>query len=514
MLEQENISQKSTTSTRILWWLSASNKEVLEDIDSVKIKYQILGFTVLITAIFASITSAYAINFVYDNLVIAGVFGIFWGFVILNIDRLLIVSINKSQNPIGQFLWTIPRVLLAIFIALLISKPFELAIFKNEINIFQKNIIEEKKKLNQLIEEAKRLGTELEKSSRDAKNEALGQLQEGSRAEGFGPITTQYNHIRDNIQLEFESINKEKERLKNNLNIFNDITYFIEGKGVVTQLAILSALKKSNQTVFYVDLLLSLLFIILELLPILTKSFSKKNNYDIKLEELESKEKENFSSSLIRKMEDKEKFSTLKQTEELSFITDLYTRLITERKKKTEDIFSNWTKKDDRTFDELLQTLSSEFSQNKIENIGNIKTVKVDRKPSFKIKFPKVKKEIIRPFFTGLLAGGVWLFMIYMLNNHLSNEDFKLGIFITIGLTISSWIFYNSEQKVQEEFKDKIKSATVERVLSTSVFTIGTLFLAIIVKYSFDIQINNPQQIMEIAFAGTFAKATADSILV
>ena len=67
------------------------------------------------------------------------IFGIIWGLIIFNIDRFIVASTGKGDGT-ETITWSeikgsIPRILMGIIIALTISKPVELRMFKTEIDV-------------------------------------------------------------------------------------------------------------------------------------------------------------------------------------------------------------------------------------------------------------------------------------------------------------------------------------------------------------------------------------------
>ena len=99
-----------------------------------KTKYVGIGATVFFTAIMAFIASSYALYTVFDNPFIAMGFGIVWGLLIFNLDRFIVSTIRKRDTFSSEFLQASPRIILAIIIAIVISKPLEIKIFEKEIN--------------------------------------------------------------------------------------------------------------------------------------------------------------------------------------------------------------------------------------------------------------------------------------------------------------------------------------------------------------------------------------------
>ncbi len=97
-------------------------------------KYAGIGATVFFTAVMAFIAGSYALFTVFDNLSAAIFFGLVWGLLIFNLDRFIVSTIKKRDSFIDEMIQASPRIILAIIIAVVISKPLELKIFEKEIN--------------------------------------------------------------------------------------------------------------------------------------------------------------------------------------------------------------------------------------------------------------------------------------------------------------------------------------------------------------------------------------------
>ena len=97
-------------------------------------------------------------NFVFDNVPLSILFGILWGIIIFNLDRYIVLSLRKEKIPTktdilrapseqerkelksersrllwNQALMASPRFLIAVVIAITISKPLELRLFSTKI---------------------------------------------------------------------------------------------------------------------------------------------------------------------------------------------------------------------------------------------------------------------------------------------------------------------------------------------------------------------------------------------
>jgi hypothetical protein len=96
-------------------------------------KYAGIGATVFFTAVMAFIAASYALFTVFDNVYTAVFFGLVWGFLIFNLIDLLFLPLKKRDHFLDEFIQASPRIVLAIIIAIVISKPLEIKIFQKEI---------------------------------------------------------------------------------------------------------------------------------------------------------------------------------------------------------------------------------------------------------------------------------------------------------------------------------------------------------------------------------------------
>ena len=114
---------------------SGSDKQIIESCsDGEQNKYAGIGATVFFTAVMAFIAGSYALYTVFDNIYTALFFGLVWGLLIFNLDRFIVSTIRKRDKFGSEFLQATPRIILAVIIAIVISKPLEIKIFEKEIN--------------------------------------------------------------------------------------------------------------------------------------------------------------------------------------------------------------------------------------------------------------------------------------------------------------------------------------------------------------------------------------------
>ena len=94
-----------------------------------------MGGVIFFTACMAAISGTFALSMIISNIWVAMAFGLFWGLMIFNLDRYIVSTLRKKekQNKFTPVLQAIPRLLLAVLFAVVISKPLELRLFANEI---------------------------------------------------------------------------------------------------------------------------------------------------------------------------------------------------------------------------------------------------------------------------------------------------------------------------------------------------------------------------------------------
>jgi Domain of unknown function (DUF4407) len=118
---------------RFLIGLSGARIEVLRRCPTERIKFQSLGWAILITSGMATVSMWFALTSAMGfNPALAFPVALLWGFIIMGIDRWLVTSMPLDGKR--KFLIAAPRVALAILLGSLISTPIVLRIFQSEIN--------------------------------------------------------------------------------------------------------------------------------------------------------------------------------------------------------------------------------------------------------------------------------------------------------------------------------------------------------------------------------------------
>lgn len=290
-----------------------------------------MGATVFFTGLLAAISSAYAMYFVFDQLIWPIVFGLVWGLMIFNLDRFIVLSMRKSHDSHKEYVQAAPRMILAVLIALVISKPLELKIFEKEIttelSLIKQELLANSEKAIQaryssttdsLKRERNALEVAIEKKEeiRNKLVDIARQEADGTGGSGKvnpGPIYQIKKRNADQAQVELDEliaksdpidqkIVAELEQLelskKSDLSQIevNDIN------GISFQLTALNRLGDKYDTIYYANVFIILLFIMLEIAPILAKLISPRGPYDDLLE-VHEKDFESYRKEKVFKSE-------------------------------------------------------------------------------------------------------------------------------------------------------------------------------------------------------------------
>jgi hypothetical protein len=118
---------------RFLIGLSGARIEVLRRCPTERIKFQSLGWAILITSGMATVSMWFALTSAMGfNATLSFPVALLWGFIIMGIDRWLVTSMPLDGKR--KFLIAAPRLALAILLGSLISTPIVLRVFQSEIN--------------------------------------------------------------------------------------------------------------------------------------------------------------------------------------------------------------------------------------------------------------------------------------------------------------------------------------------------------------------------------------------
>jgi len=364
------------------WFCSGANQNLLKRCPTESSKYVGIGATVFFTGVLAAISAGYALYTVFESFWGSFFFGLVWGGMIFNLDRFIVCSMKKRGNFWQEFKVAVPRLFLAILLALVISKPLELKIFEKEINRkIDSKKSEETIKAKTAINNGFPEITELEKKISVLKNEIISketyrnQKQQEYDFERFGKKTagtTGIPGIGTNAQKKEVQLNEAETDLKQTVsrNQPKIDQYEIDIKqlylsrdnefskqkpnidkydGLAARIDALGVLSSESNAMNLANIFLILLFIAIETSPIFVKLISAKGPFDDLLEKHEHSI-ENFKIEQMSKLNQKtnERLEIIIQSgnnavrEELEGNRNLMKRIIDAETELAQEMINQW----------------------------------------------------------------------------------------------------------------------------------------------------------------------------
>lgn len=293
---------------------SGSDTDILETCSNgEQNKFAGVGATVFFTAVMAFIASSYALYTVFDNIMAAIFFGFVWGLLIFNLDRFIVSTIKKRGNVIDELIQATPRILLAVIIAVVISKPLELKIFQKEIDqvlLEQKNdltlankdqiALQYTPKVEAIKNDISSLQEEID--TKEAEVNALydvyiGEAEGTSGTEllGKGPVYKEKREKHDAALAELQQLKSDnKAKISNAENQIVSLQDEYANQVTTTQPIIdgfdglMARVNALGELPWLPSFFIFLLFLAIETSPIFAKLLSPKGEYDYKLEDAET----------------------------------------------------------------------------------------------------------------------------------------------------------------------------------------------------------------------------------
>ncbi len=332
---------------------SGSNLSIIKKTPTEWNKHAGIGGVILFTAIFAFLSASYALFTVFNNWGIATGVGLLWALMIFNLDRYIVSSFKGHSSIMRKIIQAIPRLVLALFLGIVISKPLELKIFEKEIDK-QLNLIINRNKLQiedsiqlrynalasnyqqkgkSIENQLQRLEEEYKNASLDLEKEIIGTASETTSGKaGFGPNSQRKAKIKDEKweaiqafkkenQAKLDSVTQAQSRIQKNKEKEISQSTQVENNynGLLARLQAYSELNDAHPIMHWASLFIMGIFIMMEVAPVLVKLMSPKGPYEHRmkwndfLSEIysdENVEKEKYiSAHRIRKVKNSTKSS-------------------------------------------------------------------------------------------------------------------------------------------------------------------------------------------------------------
>ncbi|OOQ57898.1 DUF4407 domain-containing protein [Mucilaginibacter pedocola] len=310
--------------TRFFWFCSGAHIDTLKKYPIEHNKYVGIGATIFFTALFAALSGGYAMYFVFAGnefaTVFAILFGLLWGTAIFNMDRYIVSSINKEGSTNQQILQASPRILLAIMIGVVISRPLELKIFDKEIRqrlktaylkgqhtkidslqkTYQQKYAQELGKNNDLKKEKDSLERDINRSRYELNQEVFGdKTNQTSGISGYGTYAKQkaqvlqekedrLKTVTENLgqmddylsrRKDYEGVNSTRLFSDKQLDSLSNVAGFADRNWALGQLSYNVDGTRDLDTYLAISFI-GYLFILFECLPVFVKLMSPKGPYD------------------------------------------------------------------------------------------------------------------------------------------------------------------------------------------------------------------------------------------
>jgi hypothetical protein len=393
---------KTTADSNFLWWCAGAHQPLLKEFPSEHTKYAGLGGVILATFILASLSAGNAIYSVFGSIGWTVVFAIIWGLIIFNFDRFLVSTMRKYGVSKKKQIWmAIPRMVLALLIGITIARPLELKIFEKEIDtkmvqnmhhkiLLNDSLLHNENKLQLLTASIERNRLAERKRSLE---DSLRRLQQAYVQEADGTGGSGQRGIENLTRLKMDAYNTAVLQFTPELrlltvgiiqqdSIMNNTWANLEDKrkryeatvksniGFLERNKALSDLAVEESSVFWTSLLLSLLIILIETGPILSKLMMPVGPYDIALakEELIAMAASENDMRKDKELTSEKKKAFYQKQKEMSDqladkMTVLQQKYIDEELSKWER--GEWSQKDHRaSMDEVMRKIKERYHYN------------------------------------------------------------------------------------------------------------------------------------------------------
>ena len=311
------------------WLCSGANRKLLLECPTEASKYTGIGATIFFTGIFASLAGFYATYTVFGNHWPAIGVGLIWGLMIFNLDRYIVSSMRKMDDKGAELKMATPRIVLAIMIAVVISKPLEMRVFEKEIDaelslmeqefqIERENLI--KSRFNPTIDTLRNENALLKEeiSDKTASRDELRRLAQqeadgtgGTMRRNAGPIYRIKKADADKVDQELSTlITSNNQQITENLRQITEIESQIKEEiqvnnesainGLASRMEALNRLTSSSSAIWLANWFIILLFVAIETAPVLVKLISSRGPYDFRLQAIEYEFKAQGIESLAK----------------------------------------------------------------------------------------------------------------------------------------------------------------------------------------------------------------------
>jgi len=389
-MEERNISlsqrehYEPSQITEFLWWLATAEKELIIDCVVDRNRYRIIGMTVLATWAFATMAWTYFFSTVVDSAFLYMPLGLFMGFIVLCIDRALIKGIHANNKK--KFTPLVFRALLALTIGIFMAQPAILYIFDKEIRM-QASLDNEKRKMvkreeldslygqrrTELLAQKATLQKSLTLQGNSVNKARENYLAETDGSGGTGRVGIKdialakrneyqkldetYQQLLTTEQPKIDAIDQKIQDIEVAKQKEEQLFTQLLNNGFLTRVEALNNLIKENSALQFRYYLIVVILMLIELMPVITKSMLPAGAYDEKVYWREELEKEMAQANIKKERDLKEIYNNLVQENNVEVIRQMFNLSKEDRAEKIRAISKRWRDNDHHTFDGMWERL-------------------------------------------------------------------------------------------------------------------------------------------------------------
>lgn len=389
-------------SWNLFYWLAGADKDVLRECSrSARIRIMGMGALVLIPTLFGLVAMSYAVSTLTANPWVYVSIGLMWGAAVLAIDRYVVSTMHKSNVGKSNKVWpTLIRFVFAVVIGIAVAHPLVLFVFNGSItkvlqeeqddrlivleDEMQSDILELREPLKGLEERKDCLAKLITAEQSGVKVELDCGVSSGiiGTSRRVGELKTQLLSVKEEIAAVEErikpAVEKRQALFENQQRNERDLLTF-DYLDQVRGLHILESDKETGNAVTVTKWFLTLLFVLVDVVPLLLKRFTRYGEYEavrdkhlswaISTSTSEAEVYKDFAESDLpaHKKKEMEVESFLQSLNQLTSIPTEFLNQSEKERKAFNDMLKNLAKdiarESDPTVQESLQDYYEDFNE-------------------------------------------------------------------------------------------------------------------------------------------------------
>lgn len=378
-----NNSPAISTIDKLLWWLAAAEPSLLQQYTVDRNRFRIIGLTVGCTGVFAVLAWTYFFSTTTAPAWSLLPLGFFMGFVIVNIDRALIKTMNPFKK---QWLPLLLRMVLALVIGLFMAQPAVLYLFDQEVKTQASidngvRVQQKRQQLDSIYAGQKKAATlqlaQYESQAQARYNELLQAQQAylaeadgtgGSGTKGISVIakakqqayaerTAAYEQWQTQHKPAMDSLRNELSNIETKIRKDEAAFAQLLNHGFLTRIEAMQHLVAQNQAVAFRYYLIMALLMLIELMPVIVKSLMPAGPYAVAAMETEQFDIDQIRKDLTAKKAAADHDLQLRQATEAASISQMHERFASLAKAEIEQESAQWQANTGRTSRQFWQSL-------------------------------------------------------------------------------------------------------------------------------------------------------------